>query len=39
MNECYKKELLGNSAIAALACLIPVINWICIIVYLNKLWT
>lgn len=38
MNECYKRGYLIYPHIAALCCIIPVINWICIIIYILKLW-
>lgn len=34
MNVCYKRNILSNEQFCAFMCLIPVINWICIIVYI-----
>lgn len=37
MNACYKRNLLNYEQFGALLCLVPVINWICLIVYIYLL--
>lgn len=38
MNQCYKQDKFSDPSLTAILCLIPIVNWICVIVYINKLW-
>ena len=37
MNKCYSRCLLNHPQLAAFGCVIPIVNWICIIKYLKIL--
>lgn len=38
MNECYKRRFFNHPHLAALGCIIPGVNWICLIIYMCKLY-